>query len=101
MRRFRRGPAPGCGHGPGDWSRGPAATWRGRGGAAKPLPNVVTVTLRQGDARVLEDLLGNWEGRGKAGAVYGVRFTGATERDRLAVDAAATEAPGAARRQAR
>jgi hypothetical protein len=80
---------------------GPAATWLVRGGAAKPLPNVVTVTLRQGDARVLEDLLENWEGRGKAGAVYGVRFTGATERDRLAVDAAATEAPGAARRQGR
>jgi len=79
-----------------------AARWLVRdGGAVEPLPNVVTMARRQGEARVLEDVLENCKSGGKADAVYGVWPTGATERDRLAVHAAATEAPSAARRRAR
>jgi hypothetical protein len=65
------------------------------------VPNVVMVTRRQREARVPKDVLENCKSRGNSDAVYGVRLTGATERDRLAVHAAATEAPSAARRRAR
>ena len=98
------------------------ATWRvAPDGEATRLPNVVTVTLRNGEAlrgrdsagggygdplerdaaRVLHDVLEGWESRDKARDVYGVLFTGAIEDDSLAVDAAATERRRAELRGAR
>jgi N-methylhydantoinase B len=96
----------------------PGATWLVRDGAAERLPNVVTVTLRAGEAlrgrdsagggygdpldrdvaRVRHDVLEGWESRDKAHDVYGVVFTGAIEDDSLAVDQVATEARRAAMR---
>jgi N-methylhydantoinase B len=96
----------------------PGATWLVRDGAAERLPNVVTVTLRAGEAlrgrdsagggygepldrdvaRVRHDVLEGWESRDKAHDVYGVVFSGAIEDDSLSVDAAATEARRAAMR---
>jgi N-methylhydantoinase B len=94
------------------------ATWLVKDGAAERLPNVVTVTLRLGEAlrgrdsagggygdpldrevaRVLHDVLEGWESRQKAHDVYGVVLVGAIEDDSLAVDHAATHARRAALR---
>lgn len=86
-------------------------TWRiGANGDAARLPNVVQVTLRKGEvlrgrdsagggygsplarepARVLHDVLEDWESREKARDVYGVVFTGEIDDETLAVDEAAT-----------
>ena len=100
----------------------PGATWRiPPDGEAVRLPNVVTVTLKHGDAlrgrdsagggygdpldrdvvRVLHDVLEGWESRDKAREVYGVLFTGEIEDDTLAVDADGTTARRAELRNAR
>jgi len=86
------------------------ATWLLKDGEAARVPNVVTVTLKRGEAlrgrdsagggygdplerdvaRVLHDVLEGWESRQKAHDIYGVVFVGEIEDDSLAVDTAAT-----------
>jgi N-methylhydantoinase B len=88
-------------------------TWLvGENGDAARLPNVVQVTLQNGQAlrgrdssgggygsplersldRVLHDVLEGWESREKARDIYGVIFTGEIEDESLAVDIPATTA---------
>ena len=78
-----------CRLAPGEWVRGTDA---GGGGYGDPLD--------RDPARVCRDVLERWETPARAREVYGVVLTGHAEDDSLAVDAPATAALRATRRQA-
>jgi N-methylhydantoinase B len=81
-----------------------------RDGSVEPLPNIVVLSIKEGEAvqgrhaagggygspldrdprRVLEDVLEGWETLERARDVYGVSFSGRVEDDTLRIDEAAT-----------